>query len=209
MALTDTQIKQAQSGEKQYKLTDGAGLFLLIHSNGSKYWRLKYRMAGKEKMLALGVYPETSLKQARALRDDARKLIANGTDPAEVRKAEKNTITEERRQQSEAVMIERMIQAGEALPGSFEAVAREWFSNQETTWAPAHAEKVINRLKNNVFPYIGSTSVAEVTAPEILAIIRRIEARGTTDTAHRAKQNIGQVMRYADALRSRHRPSKQ
>lgn len=199
MALTDTQIKQAQPAEKQYKLTDGAGLFLLIHPNGSKYWRLKYRMAGKEKVFALGVYPETSLKQARAHRDDARKLIANGTDPAELRKAEKITVTEERRQQSEAEAIERMIEAGEALPGSFEEVALEWFAKQEPGWAASHSSKIINRLRADVFPYMGRTPIDEVTAPEVLRVLERIEERGTTDTAHRAKQNIGQVMRYAIA----------
>ncbi|MBD3821179.1 MAG: integrase arm-type DNA-binding domain-containing protein [Thiotrichales bacterium] len=199
MALTDTLIKQAQPSEKQYKLSDAAGLFLLIHPNGSKYWRLKYRIAGKEKTLALGVYPETSLKQARAHRDDARKLIANGSDPAEVRKAEKITITEERRQQSEAEAIERMIQQGETLPGSFEAVALEWFYKQEAAWVRGHSDKILARLKNYVFPYLGRTPIAEVTAPQVLQVLERIEERGTIETAHRTRQTIGQVLRYAVA----------
>lgn len=185
--LTDTAIKAAKPSDKPYKLSDEKGLYLLVQTQGGKLWRFDYRFETKRKTLALGKYPEISLKQARARLDDARKLLAEGTDPSELRKAEKIT-------KSEAKTKEEKDAAS-----TFEAVAREWFANQEPTWAPAHAEKVINRLKNNVFPYIGQKPISEISAPEILEIIRRIEARGTTDTAHRAKQNVGQVMRYAIA----------
>jgi integrase len=199
MALTDAAIKNTKPGAKAFKLADEKGLFLLIHPNGSRYWRMKYRIDGKEKMLALGVYPETSLKQARSDRDEARQLIANGTDPVELRKEEKQSRIEEREAQAEAKKITALIESGEALPGSFEEVALEWFAKQESGWADSHSSKIINRLRADVFPYMGRTPVAEVTAPEVLRVLERIESRGTTDTAHRAKQNIGQIMRFAIA----------
>lgn len=134
MALTDTLIRQAKPAATPIKLTDEKGLHLLINPNGSRYWRFNYRINGKQKTLALGTYPDTSLKMARIFRDEARQLIANGTDPAELRKSEKVAVTEARREQSEADMIERMIQAGEPLPDSFEAMAREWFTQFEPEW---------------------------------------------------------------------------
>lgn len=199
MALTDAAIKNTKPGAKAFKLADEKGLFLLIHPNGSRYWRMKYRIDGKEKMLALGVYPETSLKQARSDRDEARQLVANGTDPAELRKEKKQARIEEREAQAEAKKITALIESGEALPGSFEEVALEWFAKQESGWADSHSSKIINRLRADVFPYMGCTPIAEVTAPEVLRVLERIESRGTTDTAHRAKQNIGQIMRFAIA----------
>ncbi|HUM99667.1 MAG: integrase [Halothiobacillus sp. 20-53-49] len=199
MALTDTAIKAAKPASKAFKLSDEKGLYLLVHSNGSKYWRFDYRFEAKRQTLAIGVYPDTGLKEARAKRDDARKQIADGTNPAELRKTEKYTVTEKRREEAEADMIERLIQAGEPLPGSFEAVALEWFAKQESGWAASHSSKIMNRLRSDVFPYMGRTPIDDVTAPEVLRVLERIEERGTTDTAHRAKQNIGQVMRYAIA----------
>jgi len=192
-------INAAKPTSKPFKLADEKGLYLLVHPNGSLYWRLDYRFAGKRKTLALGVMPETTLKEARVKRDDARKQISDGIDPAEARKTEKYTVVEQARQKSEAAKIEQMIQDGDALPGSFEEIALEWFAKQESGWAASHSSKIINRFRADVFPYMGRTPVAEITAPEVLRVLERIESRGTTDTAHRAKQNIGQVMRYAIA----------
>ncbi|HZX33627.1 MAG TPA: integrase arm-type DNA-binding domain-containing protein [Rhodocyclaceae bacterium] len=180
MPLTDTQIRNAKSREKPYKLADEKGLFLLINPNASKWWRLKYRYGGKEKLLSLGIYPEVALKEARDKRDAARKLIAEGVDPGEHRKAAK------------AARSER-------AANSFEVIAREWFEKNRNTWAPSHADKIITRLERDVFPWLGGKSVAEITPPVVLDVLRRIEARGTLDTAHRAKGNISQVMRYAIA----------
>ena len=126
MALTDTSIKQAKPAATPIKLTDEKGLHLLINPNGSRYWRFSYRFDGKQKTLALGVYPDTILKQARIYRDEARQLIANGTDPSELRKAEKVTLSEAKQQEEAAKELERIKAAGEPLPGSFRFVALEW-----------------------------------------------------------------------------------
>lgn len=175
MALTDTTIRNAKPGPKPIRLFDGGGLYLEVSPAGGKLWRLKYRIDGKEKRLSLGVYPDVGLKEARDRRDDARKLLAAGIDPG--RKAEK----------------------AEPAPDTFEAVAREWFSRHLEAKAPGHRDKVVRRLERDVFPHLGSRPVAEIKAPEILAVVRRIEARNVLETAHRALQNIGQVIRYAVA----------
>jgi integrase len=180
MALSDTAIRTAKPTDKPYKLTDEKGLFLLVTANGSKYWRLKYRFNGKEKLLSFGTYPDIGLKDARERRETARKLLANGIDPGENKKVQK------------AAKLER-------AENSFEVIAREWFAKYRDTWAPSHSEKIITRLANDVFPWIGGKPVAEITAPVVLEVLRRIEKRGTLDTAHRAKGNISQVMRYAIA----------
>ncbi|HVN89193.1 MAG TPA: integrase arm-type DNA-binding domain-containing protein [Candidatus Binataceae bacterium] len=180
MALTDTAIKQAKPAEKARKLFDGGGLYLLVSPDGGKWWRLKYRIGGREKLLSLGVYPDVGLKQARQRRDDARKKIADGIDPSAERKAEKAKTSFDR-------------------AGSFEATAREWFEKFSAGWVQAHAETVIHRLEADVFPWIGSRPVSEITALELLEVLRRIEARGAISTAHRIKQIVGQVFRYAIA----------
>lgn len=180
MALTDTGIRNAKPKEKPYKLHDEKGLFVLVHQNGSKYWRQNYRFAGKAKTLAHGVYPDVGLKDARERRDAARKLLANDVDPGESKKAVKSA------------KVER-------AANSFEVIAREWFEKMRATWATSHADKIIARLQGDVFPWLGGKAIAEITAPDVLAVIRRIDERGTLDTAHRAKSNISQVMRYAIA----------
>ncbi len=180
MALTDTAARGAKPGDKPFKLADEKGLFLLVHPNGSKYWRLKYRFAGKEKVLALGVYPEVRLAEARDRRDQARKTLANGIDPSTVKRLSKQAVTL-------------------AHENSFEAVAREWFAKYSPGWAASHGDKIIRRLERDVFPWIGNRPIAEITAPELLAVLRRIETRGAVETAHRAHQNCGQVFRYAVA----------
>ncbi len=180
MALTDTLIRNAKPGQKPQKLFDGGGLFLLIAPTGGKLWRLKYRFGGKEKLLALGAYPDVNLKKARELRDEARKLLADDVDPAANRKAQKAA---------------RLASAAD----SFEVIAREWFDRFAPTWAESHSSKVIQRLEKDVFPWLGTRPIAEITAPELLTVLRRIEGRGALDTALRAKQNCGQVFRYAVA----------
>lgn len=180
MALTDTAVRNAKPGQKPVKLADEKGLFLLINPNGTKYWRQKYRIGGKEKLLAHGVYPDVGLKDAREKRDAARKLLADGIDPGENRKVQKSA-------------------KAERAANSFETVAREWFAKHSPGWAVSHADKIIKRLENDVFPWIGGKPIAEITAPVLLTVLRRIESRGALDTAHRAQQNCGQVFRYAVA----------
>ncbi len=182
MPLTDTQIKALKPEAKARKHADEKGLFLLVTQSGGKLWRLKYRVDGKEKLLALGAYPEVSLKAARARRDEARELIAAGIDPSEARKLEK---------------AERIAQ----VENTFEATAREWFEKERASsgWAPGHAEKVIKRLEKDVFPWLGKMPVADIKPMDVLTCCQRIADRGAADTAYRAKQNIGQAMRYAVA----------
>ncbi|MCU7839656.1 MAG: tyrosine-type recombinase/integrase [Candidatus Thiodiazotropha sp. (ex Troendleina suluensis)] len=178
MALTDTAVRNAKYKEKDRKLFDGGGLFLLVKPNGARYWRLKYRFHGKEKLLALGVYPDVSLKSARDKRDDARKLIANGIDPSEARKAEKAARNNE---------------------NSFEAIAREWWGNRASNWSESHSSRIMLRLENDVFPWIGTKSIGDITPAELLTVLRRVESRGAIETAHRIHQSCGQIFRYAVA----------
>ena len=206
MALTDTSIKQTKPAATPVKLTDEKGLHLLINPNGSRYWRFSYRFDGKQKTLALGVYPDTSLKQARIYRDEVRQLIANGTDPAELRKAEKGAIAAAKQQEEaeaeakrQAAEVERLLKAGGAIPDSFRAVGEEWVLRHLANKAASHRSKVISRLERDVYPYIGNAPANAITAPLVLEVIRRVEARGTIETAHRVKHHISQVMNYAVA----------
>src|SRR3982750_270841 len=180
MKLNDMAVRKAKPEAKSYKMSDGAGMYLEVVPNGSKYWRLKYRFGGREKRLALGVYPDVPLALARERRGKARKLLAEEIDPGEVKQQSKRANREN-------------------AENSFEAGAREWFAKHRHTWAASHADKIINRLENDVFPWIGSKPIADIKPPELLAVIRRTESRGALDTAHRVKQNCGQVFRYAVA----------
>lgn len=180
MPLTDPAARQAKPKEKDYKLSDANGLFLLIKTNGSKYWRLKYRYLGAEKLLALGVYPDVKLAEARGKADEARKHLRDGIDPGELRKVKKAA-------------------KAEAAENSFEAVGQEWFAKQSPIWSEAHATKTLWMIEKNLFPWLGSRPVADITPPELLATLRRIESRGAHDTAKRAKQVAGQIFRYAVA----------
>lgn len=180
MPLTDTAVRNIKPGVKSIKLFDERGLYLEISPSGGKWWRLKYRFDSKEKRISLGVYPDVSLKDARDRRDEARKLLANGVDPSENRKAIKST---------------KMDRAA----NSFEVVGREWFTKYSPTWTSNHGDRIIRRLERDIFPWIGGRPIAEITAPELLAVIRRIESRGALETAHRALSNCGQVFRYAVA----------
>jgi integrase len=180
MSLTNAAIINAKPSNKAIRLFDGGGLYLEVAPSGGKWWRLKYRYNGKEKRLSLGVYPDVSLKDARQRRDNARKLLAEDIDPSENRKAQK------------AAKVER-------AANSFEVIAREWYAKHAPNWAAGHGDKIIRRLERDIFPWLGGKAIADITAPELLAALRRIEARGALETAHRALQNCGQVFRYAIA----------
>lgn len=180
MPLQDATVRTAKPEAKPYKMGDERGLFVLVHPNGSKYWRMKYRIDGKEKLLALGVYPEVGLKEARERRDDARKILDNGGDPASVKKTQK------------AVRIER-------AENTFKAVALEWYEKQKPLWSEGHANKTLAMLKNDTFKKLGDLPVAEITAPVILETLNTVQDRGALYTAGRVKESIGRVMRYAVA----------
>ena len=176
--LTDKAIRALKPDEKPYKAADSLGLYLLIQPNGSRLWRFKYRFAGKEKLAALGAYPETGLAEARTRRDELRRLHAGGVDPVAHRRA----------------ADEAKVAAAE---NSFKVVADEWFEKKSPGWVPKHSAKIIERLKRDVYPWLGSRPVAGVTAPEVLAVLHRIEERGAVETAHRAHGDISAILRYA------------
>lgn len=176
MPLTDKAIKALKPGPKARKVADGGGLFLLVNPDGALYWRLKYRVGGREKLISLGVYPQTTLALAREKRDEARSQMAAGIDPSAARKAEKV-----------------------ARADSFEAVALEWIAKETPGWAPAHAKRVKARLDRLAFPFIGSLPVARIAAGDVLEVARRVEADGKIETAHRLTWTISQVMRFAVA----------
>ncbi|CAG9931540.1 tyrosine-type recombinase/integrase [Candidatus Nitrotoga arctica] len=178
MKLSDAAARKAKPEAKAYKMADGGGMYLEVMPTGSKYWRLKYRFGGKEKRLAFGVYPDVSLAQARERRGDARKLLANDIDPGIVKQAQKATKLE-------------------LAENSFEVIAREWFVRHTPNWKENHSSKIIARLEKDVFPWIGARPIAEIAAPALLATMRRIEARGALETAHRALACCGQIFRYA------------
>lgn len=180
MALTDTSIRNAKPGNKQTKLYDERGLFLLVTPNGGKWWRFRYRFNQKEKLLSLGTYPDVSLKMAREKRDEARKLLVEGVDPSENRKAQKSSLASN-------------------IANSFEVITREWFSKYSPSWSENHGNRIIRRFERDIFPWIGQHPIADIRAPELLTVVRRIENRGALETAHRALGNCGQVFRYAVA----------
>lgn len=175
MALTDTACKNAKGQAKPYKLADERGLFLIVNPSGSKWWRLRVYFRGKENMLSLGVYPDVGLKDARERRDEARKLIAAGIDPAAQRQQEKQ-------------------EAATAAANSFAAITAEWLGNQ--LLAASTRDKLERRLERDILPYLGKRPIAEIKPAELLAVLRRIEER-SVDTAHRALTECGQILRYA------------
>ena len=180
MPLTDTAVKKAKPGPKPVKLSDGKGMYLLVNPTGSKLWRWKYRVLGKEKVLSLGAYPDVSLAQARDGLAAARKLLAAGADPMAKRKADR-------------------VATRTAAENSFEAVARKWWAHWKPSRSEQHAAQVMRRFEANVFPYLGTRPVSEIQAPELVAMLKAIEARGVNDLAKRALQTSGQVFRYAIA----------
>ena len=177
MKLTNTACENAKPKEKSYKLADGQGMYLEIRPNGSKYWRMAYRINGKQKLLALGVYPEISLKEAREKRREARKLTDQGIDPSRHKQ-------EVRRKASINAL------------NTFKVVALEWHDNQKGRWSENHANNVLHRLETDIFPCIGSDPITDLEAPDLLDVLRRIEKRGALDIAGRTRQICGQVFRY-------------
>lgn len=175
MALTDIKVRTAKPTDKQYKLTDGSGMHLLVHPNGSKYWRLQYRFDGKQKMLALGVYPDVSLADARTRRDDARKLLANNIDPGDKKKSDK-------------------IEQEEAR--TFEQLAVEWHATNKK-WSEEHSRRVLKSLEDNLFPAIGKRNIADLKTRDLLAPIKAVELSGRLEVASRLQQRTTAIMRYA------------
>jgi integrase len=189
---TDTSIRNAKPTDTTFRVSDGDGLYLLVKPNGARWWRLDYSIGGKRKTLSIGVYPDTGLKAARDKADEARQMVAAGTDPSDVRKAKKT-------KQAQTLEVDRRIAEGLPAIDSFEEIAREWFTKFSAEWSPTHAEKIIRRLERDIFPWLGKRPAAAITAPELLSALRRIEERGAVETAHRAHQNCGQIFRYAIA----------
>lgn len=180
MALTDPKIKQAKSTEKDYKLSDAKGLYLLVTKNGAKYWRLKYRFVGKEKLLSIGVYPSVTLKQARKATDLAKDQLEQGIDPSQAKKAKKLTQTE-------------------AQLNNFETIALEWHKQKSANWSESYTNKVLRAIQRDLLPYLGTLPLDDITPPQLLAVLRRVESRGATESAHRIKQVAGQIFCYAVA----------
>ena len=180
MPLTATAIRKAKPREKPRKLYDSRGLYLEIAPRGTKAWRFKYRFAGREKRISMGIYPEVSLKLARRRRDEARKLLARDIDPSAYRKAQKQSQRQWAR-------------------NSFEAVASEWLAKHSPNWSTGWVRRLEHELGREVFPYIGASPVAGITAPDLLAVVRRVEARGHLRKAHTVFQVCGRVLRYAVA----------
>jgi integrase len=179
--LSALAVKNATSnGKAVHKHPDGGGLYLFAYSDGSKYWRVRYWVAGKEKLLSVGTWPTVTLAEAREKRDKLQKQLADGIDPGVQRKADK-------------------VAAALSAANTFEAVAREWYDNQLHTWVESHAVDVRRRLEANIYPALGKRPIADLKAPEILAAVRKIEERGSTDLAHRVMGVVGQVLRYGVA----------
>ena len=178
--MSETVIRNAKPAAKPQYLFDGEGLFLEVTSQGSKLWRMKYRFEGKSKLISMGKYPEVSLKDAREKRDEARKLIAAGVNPCENRKSER-------------------IAAEQKTQNSFEALAHEWFELNSSKFTPEHGKVIMERLARDVLPWLGKTPVGDVTPPEILSVLRRVESRGAVETAHRLRGYISKVICFAIA----------
>lgn len=178
MPLTDIKVKSAKPTDKAYKLTDGGGMYLLVKPNGSKYWRLKYRFVGKEKMLSIGVYPDVSLADARQKRDEARKVLAAGGDPGEVKKADK--------------LAQKL-----STENTFEAIAREWHKQKADRWSLRYRDEIIDTFEKDIFPYLGRRPIAEIKPMELLETLRRLEKRGALEKMRKVRQRCGEVFRYA------------
>jgi integrase len=189
MPLTVLQVEKAKAAEKDYKLSDERGMYLLVSKAGGKLWRLKYRVDGREKVLCIGSYPDLSLKEARELRDTARNQLANGIDPSADKKARKAS-------------------SAQSNADSFEHLAKEWFATRMKDMSDTHKTRTLSMLNSYLLPYIGSKSVKEITAPMLLEVLRKIEAKGIVETARRAKQVASQVFRYAVITgRAQHDPA--
>ena len=180
MPLSDAKVRNAKPQNKPYKIADFEGLYLLVTPTGSKCWRFKYRFAGKEKVLALGLYPDLSLSDARDRRGQARKALAAGNDPSDIKREARRMVLDK-------------------SENTFEKVAREWYEKQEHGWVESYATKMLARLESHVFPKLGRRPIADIKAPEVLDMLRIIERKGTLETARIVKQMCGQVFMYAIA----------
>ncbi|HBR4142973.1 TPA: tyrosine-type recombinase/integrase [Klebsiella pneumoniae] len=180
MPLNDMQIRRAKPEAKAYTLGDGQGLLLLIEPNGSKSWRFRYRYAGKPKMISLGVYPTITLADARSRRDDARKLVAEGKNPSEVRKEQKIALQTE----SES---------------AFEKIATEWHQMKSAKWSAGYASDIMEAFQNDIFPYVGTRPIGEIKPLELLNVLRKIEKRGALEKMRKVRQRCSEVFRYAIA----------
>ncbi|MFP1962938.1 tyrosine-type recombinase/integrase [Lonsdalea quercina] len=178
MKLNARQVETAKPKDKPYKMADGGGLYLLVKTNGSRYWRLKYRIDGKEKLLALGVYPDVSLADARAKRDEARKGIAGGIDPLAVKKEQK---------------VEREAQ----VKNTFQQIALEWHNIKVKKWSAGYASDILEAFNKDVFPFIGQRPIADIKPLELLNVLKKMEDRGATEKAKKVRQRCGEVFRYA------------
>ncbi|HHZ2185584.1 TPA: tyrosine-type recombinase/integrase [Escherichia coli] len=180
MPLNDMQIRRAKPEAKAYTFGDGLGLSLLIEPNGSKSWRFRYRYAGKPKMISLGVYPTITLADARSRRDEARKLVAEGKNPSEVRKEQKLAMQTE-------------------SENAFEKIAREWHQLKSAKWSAGYASDIMEAFKNDIFPYVGTRPVGEIKPLELLNVLRKIEKRGALEKMRKVRQRCSEVFRYAIA----------
>ncbi|KMJ04038.1 tyrosine-type recombinase/integrase [Serratia marcescens] len=180
MPLNDMQIRRAKPEAKAYTLGDGQGLSLLIEPNGSKSWRFRYRYAGKPKMISLGVYPTIKLADARSRRDEARKLVAEGKNPSEVRKEQKLALQTE-------------------SENAFEKIATEWHQLKSAKWSAGYASDIMEAFKNDIFPYVGARPVGEIKPLELLNVLRKIEKRGALEKMRKVRQRCSEVFRYAIA----------
>ena len=188
MKLTARQVDTSKPKDKPYKLSDGGGLYLLVNPNGSRYWRLKYRIAGKEKLLALGVYPDITLAEARQKRADAKKVLAAGGDPGQEKQEEKQA-------------------KEQAVANSFERLAMEWHSHKSTSWSEGYAEHLLMYLKKDIFPFIGQKAMADISQVEMLNVLRKMEQRGVLDKLKKTRQACRQIFTYAIITgRAEHNP---
>lgn len=178
MKLNARQVETAKPKDKPYKLSDGGGLFLLVNTSGSRYWRLKYRVAGKEKLLSIGVYPTVSLADARFKRDEAKRLLASGGDPSQEKQQEK---------QAKKVSVEN----------TFEQIAREWYQRRYDRWSESYRSEMMVTFEKDVFPYIGHRPINEIKPLELLAVLTKLEQRGATEKMGKVRQRCGEVWRYA------------
>jgi integrase len=178
MKLTIRQIDTQKPKDKAFKLSDGGGLYLLVNPNGARYWRLKYRFAGKEKLLAIGVYPDVTLAQARNRREEAKKLLGEGKDPGQERKLEK---------------LSRQLE----IENSFEAIAREWYKRRFDRWSVSYREEMMRTFEKDVFPFLGHRPIKDIKPLELLGVLSKLEDRGATEKARKVRQRCGEVWKYA------------
>ncbi|KIS45653.1 tyrosine-type recombinase/integrase [Kosakonia radicincitans] len=178
MKLTARQISTARPMEKAYKLADGGGLYLLVNPNGSRYWRMKYRYAGKEKLLSIGVFPDVTLAEAREKRVEAKRMLAAGNDPSEAKQAAK----EERARE---------------VNNSFELLALEWHEHKKPNWSSGYADDILEYLRKDIFPYIGKRAITDIKPMDMLSVLRKMEERGVLDKLKKTRQACRQIFTYA------------